>query len=160
MNLSISAPWVTYHKQVYNLFKDDVEIDVDDTLSETESGNYEFTISSKNGDKLYAIERLLGYGTSFGNVKVNIKYGYENMEEVDWPSIWERAFSGNPLFQEVIRYDTPVLGKGGYAVFKKEIMSFYDDNLGDYCGNSHFIVADVVRDLCIGNNVHPCTANY
>ena len=155
--LGLEAPWESYRKKVFNLFNVDPEINVDSELTELEDGNFEFMISSKNGDKLYAIERILGSGQSFAGVKVRIKYGYENAREEDWASIWERAFSGNPHFKEIVRYDVPVLGKGAFAVFNRDIISFYDDNLADYQCNSHYIVADMVNDIVMDSNVRPCT---
>lgn len=155
--IGLEAPWNSYHKKIFNLFDGDSEVSVDSEMKKTEDGNFEFTISSKNGDKLYAIERILGSGQSFSGAKVRIKYGYENSQEEDWASIWERAFSGNPHFREVIRYDVPILGKGAFAVFNRDIISFYNDNLADYHGNTHYIVADMVNDIVINNNVKPCT---
>ena len=155
--IGLEAPWYSYHKKVFNLFDGDTEITVDSELTETEDGNFEFMISSNNGDKLYAIEKILGSGQSFSGIKVRIKYGYENARDEDWASIWERAFSGNPHFKEIVRYDVPVLGKGAFAVFNRDIISFYDDNLADYHCNSHYIVADMVNDVVMNSNVTPCT---
>lgn len=157
--LGIEAPWYTYYKKIYNLFSGDSELTIDDELGEFEDGNYEFMISSKNGDKLNAIEKVLGYGRDFGGVKVIIKYGYENKPEDNWAEIYKTAFDGNPLFQEVVEYEMPLLGTNTYAIFKKNIISFYDDNLSDYHGNSHFIVADLVKDVIASPEVFICTSN-
>ena len=157
--VGIEAPWYNYFKKVYNLFKEDSELVIDNELVENKDGSFEFTISSKNGDKLWAIERLLGYGCVFGNTRVIIKYGYENKQEEDWANVYRTAFAGNPLFQEVAEYSMPIVGTNTYAIFKKNIISFYDDNLSDYHGNSHYIVADVVRDVIAEPHMYICTSN-
>lgn len=157
--LRIEAPWENYFKKVYNLFVGDSEITIDNTLTDNGDGSFEFTISSKNGDKLNAIETLLGRGCSFGGVKVLIKYGYENQKEKNWADIYRTAFEGNPLFQEVVECGMPMFGTNTYAIFKKDIITFYDDNLSDYHGNSHYIVADLVNDVVANPGVFVCTSN-
>lgn len=157
--LNIEAPWFTYFKEIYNLFEKDPELTVDSELTEKDDGNYEFMIASKNGDKLNAIERLLGYGRVFGAIKVFIKYGYENVKDEDWAEVYRKAFEGNPYFQEVAEYQLPMFGTSTYAIFKKDIITFYNDNLGDYHGNDHYIVADLVKDIITDQNIYICTAN-
>lgn len=153
----IEAPWYNYYKKIYNLFSVDIEVTVDEDLTENEDGNFEFTISSKNAVKLEAIEAILGYGRVFGNVKVLIKYGYENMKEENYSETYKKAFSGNPLFKEVIDIEMPFHGKSSYVVFKKDIITFYDDNLSDYRGNNHYIVADLVKDVVANTKLFICT---
>jgi len=157
--IGIEAPWHNYHKKVYNLFNGDPEVTVDNILTKNDDGTFEFTISSKNGDKLNAIENLLGYGKVFGNVRVLIKYGYENVEGKDWANIYKTAFTGNPLFSGVVECGMPLMGTNTYAIFKKDIVTFYDDNLSDYHGNSHYIVADLVKDVVADPGIFICTSN-
>lgn len=155
--IGIEAPWYNYYKKIYNLFSVDEEITIDKELKKSEDGSFEFTIASKNGDKLNAIEKLLGYGRVFGKVRVFIKYAYENQKEENMSEVYRNAFTGNPLFKEVVDVTMPFFGTSTYAVFKKDVVSFYDDNLSDYHGNSHYIVADLVKDVVTNPNVYVCT---
>lgn len=157
--VGIEAPWYNYFKKVYNLFEGDPEVTVDEDLIENEDGTFEFTISSKNSEKLNAIEKLFGYGKVFGDIRVLIRYGYENASEEDFAELYEKAFTGNPLFKEVIRCEMPLFGDSSYAVFKKNIVTFYDDNFSDYHGNSHYIVADLVKDVIADPKIFICTEN-
>lgn len=154
--VGIEAPWHNYYKKVYGLFNVDKELNISD-ITENGDGSYEFTISSKNGDKLCAIESLLGYGRVFGNTKVLIRYAYENGQDLDWSEVYRLAFEGNPFFKEVIDIDMPFQENLSYAVFNKDIITFYDDNLSDIHGNSHYIVADIVKDVVADTGLFVCT---
>jgi hypothetical protein len=156
--LNMASPWFTLFHKIKGVFSVDKELHVDEDLTENEDGSYQFMIASQNGDKLAAIEKLLGTSYTFGNVRLIIKYGYENQaEEENWREVYETAFKGNPYFREVIEKGNPVFGQLGYAVFAREILSFFDDNLMDYKGYSHFVVADAVRDFAKATPVRPCS---
>ena len=44
-----------------------------------------------------------------------------------------------------------------YAVFKHEIITFFNDDLTDYHANAHFIVADLVEEVTNKSTVNICT---
>lgn len=158
MNMELSAPWHEYHNKLMALFAEDNEVSVSPDLKEIAKGVYEITISSANSDKLYAIEKLIGNGRVFGNNFVTIKYLCENQINLDVEEYWERAFGTNPLFVKMVKVKTPIADSPvSYAVFTRDIISFFDDDVSDYCGNYHGIVADVVKDVVNTAYVLPCT---
>ena len=68
------------------------------------------------------------------------------------------AFTGNPLFSKVVTEVFPGGAKVYYAVFKREIITFFNDNMTDYHANSHFIVADIVKEIANEDSaVNVCT---
>lgn len=143
--LGLSAPWHIFHSQVKALFAQDCEVSVDEEIGEIDGGfGYTFGIYSDNKDKLQAIKKLIGSKVVFGDVPVIIDYG-ENEEDV--VGVWERAFGGNPLFCRTVKNDMPYFGNFNYALFKRDIISFYGDDLSDVKGNVHYIVSDLVKEV-------------
>lgn len=152
--LDLSAPWYVFHTQVFKLFEQDAEVIVDEELEETETG-FTFGIYSKNAKKIQAIKKLIGSKVVFGNVAVEIDYG-ENEDE-DIAEIWKDAFSGNPLFCGIVSADMPFYGSCDYAIFKRDIIDFYGDDISDVNGNLHYIVADLVKEVVNSKGIFICT---
>ena len=156
-NVNVSAPWIGYYRKVYNLFCEDKELTISD-LEDTADG-YKFSIESANGDKLQAIEKLIGAVHMVGSVKVTIEYKYANTTATDWEKVYVDAFKGNPNFKEIVSHTDPIMQtKFVYAVFARKVISFYNDNLGDYAGNEHYIPADIVKEIAATDAlIHVCT---
>lgn len=143
----LSPPWYGYQRMVSSLFDKDAEVTVSD-LEELEDGNYAFTIESTNKDKLEAIEKLVGREKILGNIKVTINYKSGEHEEDDWAEVMETAFEGNPLFKEMVVERDPTMHVAFYyAVFSRDIVSFWNDNLCDYAGNEHYIAAELAKEV-------------
>ncbi len=139
----MQSPWETYHKTVYKIFEKDPEVTVDAVITYNDDG-YSFMIASPNGDKLDAISNLLGHTVLFGNVTLTIKYGYENLKSSG--DVWEKAFDGNPYFVRTENMPWPG-GQRQFAIFSRDILTFFNDDLSDYCGNTHMLVADAVKNI-------------
>lgn len=154
LELDLSAPWYVFHTQVFKLFEQDAEVIVDEELEETETG-FIFGIYSKNIKKIQAIKKLIGSKVVFGDVAVDIDYGENENEDV--AEVWKDAFSGNPLFCGIVSADIPFDGSCDYAIFKRDIIDFYDDNISDVNGNSHYIVADLVKEVVSNKDIFICT---
>lgn len=154
----LSPPWYQYQRQVLNLFQGDPELKISD-LEEVNDGEYTFSIESQNGAKLQAIEKLIGRTKMIGNVKVVIDYKYADGSNESWAEVVEAAFQGNPLFKEVIVERDPIMQvEFSYAIFARDIISFWNDNLGDYSGNEHYIVADLAKEVVSAKtNINFCT---
>jgi len=157
-NAKLSPPWYGYYRQVYSLFSGDKELKISD-LEEVSETEYSFTIESANKDKLDAIEKLIGRSKAIGNITVTIEYKTEEPVDGDWGKIIETAFEGNPLFKEVIVEKDPILHVAFYyAIFAREIVSFWNDNLADYSGNEHYIPAELAHQLITAKTaVNFCT---
>ena len=143
----MSPPWYEYYRKVLNLFQGDKDIKISD-LDKVSDSEYNFSIESQNGDKIQAIEKLIGRSTVIGNVTVTIDYKCAEVENESWAKTLETAFTGNPLFKEVIAERDPILQVTFYyAVFARDIVSFWNDNLADYSGNMHYIAADLADEV-------------
>jgi hypothetical protein len=148
----LSAPWWTTYKKIKAIFEKDPEIEVSD-LVEGENGQNFVTLTSANKAKLEAIASLVKDEFKYGNVTLTVQYYYSGSEEVDL-STFDTAFKGNPIY--VRSYDA---GMGFfYAIFAKEIIQFYNDDLTDAYGNYNAVAADVVSDILVdGISINPST---
>lgn len=154
--VGICSPWLLFHKKVFNLFQYDDEIEVD-TEVESVNGIASFNISSSNSKKLFAIMKILKNDIKFGNITLHINYVFKNEDTEDQYATtedFENAFDGNPLFYRIL--DNSI----GYnfAIFDNVILTYYADDMTDYCGNAHQIVADLVKEVTKESPlVHVCT---
>lgn len=143
---SIQAPWVTYHNYVKAMFGRDEEINIHDI--EKAADGYKFIISSTNSDKLSAISSIFRSTIfEFGNVKLHIDFRVENDEEYDVEDLYNTAFEGNPVFDEVIVGSVPSGEAVYYVMFAKEVIQFFNDDLSDPYGNYNGLAEDIARDL-------------
>ena len=162
-NLTLQSPWVTYFKMVYNLLTADPEIKMPKSITEGEGGKCSFWIESSNSTKIIALSKILKNEIQMGNITVTISFRCTDDVEVGENSVvtgtdYTDAFTGNPLFSKVVTEIFPGGAKVYYAVFKREIITFFNDNMTDYHANSHFIVADIVREIANEDSaVNVCT---
>lgn len=163
-NLKLSPPWDTYFKMVYNLLTVDPEIKMPKFITEGEGGKCSFWIESSNATKIIALSKVLKNEIQMGNISITITFRCTN----DALSVTQReeglatakdftdAFTGNPFFDRVVSEICPG-GTCFYAVFNREIISFYNDDISDYHGNAHYIVADLVKEVINDTDVKVCT---
>ena len=162
-NLTLQSPWVTYFKMVYNLLTVDPEIKMPKSITEGEDGKCSFWIESPNATKIIALSKILKNEIQMGNITVTISFRCTNDVEVGENAVvtgndYTDAFTGNPLFSKVVTEIFPGGAKVYYAVFKREIITFFNDNMTDYHANSHFIVADIVKEIANEDSaVNVCT---
>lgn len=145
-----SAPWVTYYREVDALFKKDKEVFV--VLDEE---NVELKIYVNNQSKASAIQYLMPTEKEFGNVILKIEVipangiKMRNMDEASILDIACDAFRENDAVYMVtgVRSMFDLI----YVIFRKEVVQYFDDNLGDINGNCstlyEVIASDVFRDV-------------
>lgn len=151
-----SAPWVTYYREVDELFKKDKEVFV--VLDEE---NVELKIYVNNQSKASAIQYLLPTEKEFGNVILKIEVIPANgmkMRNVDEASILDiacEAFRDNDAVYTVtgVRSMFDLI----YVIFRKEVVQYFDDNLGDINGNCSTLYEVIARDVFRDVGVKYCT---
>jgi len=160
--VQLSPPWVTYFKMIYNLLEKDEEITMPEQIEEVEPGVYSFYIESSNSCKIISLSKILKNVIQMGNITVKIEFRCTNAALITatsddiTPQDYKDAFENNPYFVEVVSIKSPV-GVFNYAVFSRDIITFFNDDLTDYCNNTHYIVADIVREIVNASDISPCT---
>jgi hypothetical protein len=96
-----------------------------------------------------------------GNITVRVVFDYEAPSDTITSEDWKTAFDGNPLFKELVNVPITPDSSVNYAIFAREILTYFVDDLTDIYGNRHIIVADLVKQLSnetAGINV--CTETF
>lgn len=154
MKINLSPPWVTFYREVEALFKEDPEVKV--VYNEN---TYELKLLVDNPQKADALAYLLPEEKEFGNIKLTIKVipANKNLETIDYI---KHAFAGNPVVSFYEEAPDIFANKMDYVVFRKEVVQFYNDDMGDVYGNVSTLYEDLARDV-LGDKggVFYCTDN-
>ena len=154
--VGLSSPWVTFQKEVYNLFEPDPTVHVDPTVTDEGDGVYSFTIYA-NHTKIAALKKIIKNEIKMGNIILKVYFEADDIDDEATDNDWKTAFADNPYFVEYQHSSAPGLEAMAYAVFDRKIITFFNDDLTDYCCNKHMIVADLVKDVVNPSQVYPCT---
>ena len=141
--LGLSAPWITVYREICALFGEDPDIAI--RTSETD-GEPTVTLRVKGEDKANALAALLPSEYEFGNVKLRVKIVPAN----DAPCVADQlraAFAGNPVLKEVRQAERGVYGSVAYALFRNEVVQYFNDELKDPSGNRSTLFADIAERL-------------
>lgn len=139
--VNLSAPWVNFYREIEALFKGDPEIRVTLDLEANEIKLY-----VDNSDKAEALGLLLPMERTFGNVTFKLQVVPENSGEADMATLIERAFRGNRAFIGMKRSKDD-RNPFRYAVFRKCVVQYFNDDLGDVNGNRSTLYQEIARDV-------------
>ena len=144
-----NGEWHNYIRKLEMLFSEDEDVEV---------GNYSVVgnvvhidILCHDIERFQALRMVLKSNIFIDGKRILLDFVYDGTTTDDYDETFRKAFSGNPYFKEIVRNDEHK--EFDYAVFKKEVISYFSDNVGDYNGNSNELVADIVKDV---NNLVDC----
>ena len=150
--VGMSAPWVTYAREIHAMFDPDPEIRV-----EYDEDNLEVKLYVNNQDKADAISELLPTEKIFGAISLKITVIPSNNLAATKKTLFDRAFSGNPVYS----HSTDSQGLHScpmtYVVFAKEVVQYYTDNLGDENGITSTLYQNIAEDLFNVDGAFYCT---
>ena len=159
----LSAPWVTYFKMVYNVLGGDPEINMPVEITLEKDGVYSFYIESSNSTKIIALSKVLRNTIQMGNITINVDFRCTDntvaiKPETDEVTVqdYDDAFVGNKFFVKTESIKSP-MGVFEYAIFSRDIITFFNDDISDYHCNAHYIVADIIKEIANDSPVMPCT---
>ena len=151
-----SSPWVTYYREVDALFKKDKEVFV-----VFDEENVEIKIYVSDQVKADAIRCLMPLEKDFGNVilKINVIPSNGNqLRGVSTTNILKiacDAFLDNNAVYMVT--DVGAVFDLVYVIFRKEVVQFFDDNIGDINGNCSTLYEMIARDVFEDIGIKYCT---
>ena len=161
-NMNLSAPWMTYCRELQILFNADPDIKVSDiTKYIEESKNYDYciTIHVKDHDKARALQQVLPEVRDFGNVSLRI-YILENERKMEkWSEVMHTLFDGNDHVRRVIDGVDPTGCEEIFVMFEPEVIQFFNDNMRDFNGCWTGVAEDIARNVCekCADEVNFCT---
>lgn len=139
-NMKLSAPWMTYVHELEALFGEDPDIKF---MYNEEENIVKLFVADNN--KADAIQQILPTEKEFGNVVLKIAVIPGN-QLASTESIFKQAFDGNPALESVVSAQL----NGGvftFAVFKKKVVQFYNDQMNDLHGLKSMLYEDIARDV-------------
>ena len=151
-----SAPWVTYYREVNELFKKDNGV-----LVLFDEENLELKLCVKDQTKANAIQYLMPIQKEFGNVILKINVIPANGKELrgvntsNILTIACDAFRDNDAVYMVT--DVRAMFDLVYVIFRKEVVQYFDDNIGDINGNCSTLYEVIARDVFNDVGIKYCT---
>ncbi len=142
--VGLSSPWVTFGREMEALFGPDPEIKVE---FDNEAPAVKLYVD--NEEKADALSKLLPTEKTFGNVILNIIIIPANKNSVIDPKVaaFKTAFKGNPVLKDVVSIDAMAYRNITYAIFKNEVVQFFNDDLSDINGNCSTLYQTIARDI-------------
>lgn len=135
------SPWQTYYNEIRALFGEDPQV----TTSFDEAERV-IELRVQDEGKADALAMILPFERDFGGVTVRTRIIPANAEPIG-PEVVEAAFFGNPVFKELVVVDGPGVPSLSYAMFRKSVVQFWNDNLGDPHGNLTTLYQDIAEDV-------------
>lgn len=142
-NFDISAPWYLFYKEMYELFKNDPEVElIFYEANDANGGMPKLEILVESLDKADALDRLLPLNKQFGDVTLNITIVRPDYSEEKPMQVIKRAFKGNPALSGIKTNDL-----GSYAVFKNQVVQYFTDSIGDIRGYRSTLYEQIAREV-------------
>lgn len=152
--MTLVTPWIEYCNQLEVLFAEDNDVRVD---YNTEKNDIRLYVA--DAEKADALAKLLPSFKTFGNVTVTVTVVPPN--ENGEPNKFEliaKAFKGNNAVKLITNGSNPITSDMNFVVFRKKVVQYYNDNIGDYNGVKSTLYQDLAAEI-FGEmfGVHYCT---
>lgn len=136
----MSPPWVTYFHEVEALFKNDPDIKIS-----FDERTPELKLLVNGSMKAMALKKLLPEYVNFGHVTLNVMVIPANNADSNL-ELLRVAFAGNDLLVHTEAVNTP-FGVKNFAVFKKDVAQFFNDDLSDIHGVISILYSNLAADV-------------
>ena len=153
--VNLISPWNEHYNKIAAFFKDDPYTTV---LYDEEEKHIKLLVNEPF--KAEALSRLLKTEFDFGGVKLLISVIPANDITKDTTTYFDRASANKDycveyqhalIDNDIFAYIREIKGMLGfdavYVVFKKKVIQYYDDNIGDLNGMKSTLAEDIARDI-------------
>lgn len=161
-NERLSPPWYIYHKKLRSLFEEDDQVNIGE-LEQGPDGQYTAEITVSDKEKQAALQQIILQNVKMGNI--NITYTFADPQDIpqadDDVSLetFIVAFKENPILVKTATAQTLSGNLQYYAIFKKEVIQFFADNISDYYGNYNGLAVDIAREVLVPTRINYSMAN-
>ena len=146
-NIKLSPPWITFNKEISELFKNDKDVKL--SFYENER---KVKLTVKNYEKAQALKKILPKAKTFGQITVAIEVEYKSAEETETiQETYEKAFKDNPAFKYGFTFNmgtNPIT----YIVFAKEVVQYWNDDMSDPHGVSSTLYENIAHNVFAPDN--------
>ena len=144
--LKLQSPWIQFYDEIEVFFEEDPEVRV--IYDEDE---YEIRLYVDDPQKAEALTNVLPTEKQYGNITLRVTVIPSNDTAVgDIPIIKSdilQALSGNPIVED-FKVVTGIFANDIiYVVFRKEVVQYFNDNLGDANGNCSTLYQDIAKRI-------------
>lgn len=149
--LHMSAPWVIFYREVQALFAYDPEVHI---LYDEAENHIKLFVEDEY--KAAALAELLPTTKTFGNVELKMTVFPPNGAKDDDPvllgttsieELFDLAFTGNGAYAFTQSLPCIFSNNVTYVVFKKRVVQYWTDDLGDYYGQTSTLYQNIARDV-------------
>ena len=165
---TLSAPWYTFYNELSVLFKEDDEVHiVYDELDQI------INIFVENQAKADAMTELLPSVKNFGSIELEINVVPANHLSArrSTGSTLKDLFYGNTICEDIVKIEGVFTNPLTYVIFRKEVVQYYNDDLGDAHGICSTLYQDIAKRIfkempdvyyctSIGAKVEVATSDY
>ena len=151
--LKLSPTWDTYYQELNAMFKNDPSVHV--VMDDDE---YSVKLYVESADKAAALQELLLDEVQFGNVTLkvtvvpaNAQNEYRFTRNKNHPKYTElmfrAAFDRNPALSDVVTVQGVFGFSACYIIFKKEVVQYFNDNMGDINGLCSTLYENIASNI-------------
>ena len=154
-NVALSAPWHIYYSELCELFKEDDEVHII-----YDEADQIINIYVDNQAKADAMTELIPSVQQFGNVELEINIVPANKLNArrSQGSIYKDLFNNNPICTNIVSMEGVFVLPITYVIFKKKVVQYFNDDLGDAYGMCSTLYEDIARRIFKANDeVYFCT---
>ena len=164
--LKLTSPWHTYYNELKAFFREDPQVRV-----LFDEDNMDVKLLVRNAHKAEALSCLLKDSQQWGDTKLTVTvipsneilpdtkmYIYSLAENDKYVQIYSYALSGNDEFYDVCDIEGALGFDAVYVVFKKDVIQYFTDNIGDLHGIKSTLMENIARDIFVSHpGVFFCT---
>lgn len=139
----MSPPWIEYVNKVKALFAKDPEIKI-----EFNENTMNLCIYVDNADKYEALSNMLPEEKVFGGAALAITVVPANtVKNKDYRYYMKKLFQGNGAVTHIEDLPGIMSNPMTFIVFEKEVIQYWNDNLGDINGMKSTLMEQIARDI-------------
>lgn len=140
--IKLQAPWIIFYEELEAFFQPDPEVRV--LFDEDE---HIISMYVDNPTKAEALARILPEEKIFGNIRMKINIIPANKAENSVLSDITDAFKGNPIVNDIVTVGAFISNPITYVIFKREVVQYWNDDLGDAFGNCTTLWQEIAKRL-------------
>jgi len=161
--INLAAPWDEYYNKMAAFFKEDPDVTV--LYDDQEDDAKHIKVLVDNPEKATALEALLNKEKNFGGVKLIItvvpaddvpKSIARDMsqwaEDAKYYGLYRSALIGNANFATVQEIKGLLGFDATFVIFRKKVIQYYNDNIGDLNGVMSTLAECIARDIFVKNS--------
>lgn len=158
--LNLIAPWDEYYEELNAFFAEDPDVTI---LYDEEAKDIKVLVQETI--KAEALTYLLKDEVEFGGVKLTVTVvpanevtkGVKNLvtnigNNENYGDMFERALINNGAFAYTYTVDNVMGFNAVFVVFRKKVIQYYNDNLGDLNGMKSTLAEYIARDIFVTRN--------